>query len=99
METYNKFLAQLQSTFSSPATESALSAWKRYMEQLESRPYTKLTTRETLKLIKEPSVTEDLGRIDRAIYGRDTTVIQSLENLKVFADQQFKRKLREVQHG
>lgn len=99
METYNRFLAQLQSTFSGPATESALTAWKRYMEQLESRPYTKLTTRETLQLIKEPSVTEDLGRIDRAIYGRDTKVIQSLENLKVFADQQFKRKLKEVQHG
>lgn len=99
MENYDTFLTQLQKTFSGPATESALASWKRYMEQLESRPYTKLTTRETAKLIKEPSVTNDLSRIDQAIYGRDTTVIQPLENLKVFADQQFKRKLREVQHG
>jgi hypothetical protein len=99
LDTYNRILAQLQSAFSGPATESALAAWKRYMEQLEARPYTKLTTRETLALIKEPQVTDDLGRIDRAIYGRDTTVVESLENLKVFADQQFKRKLKEVQHG
>lgn len=99
LETYNTLLRQLQTAFSTPATESALAAWKRYMEQLESRPYTKLTTRETLRLIKEPVVTEHLSRLDKAIYGHNTTVVESLENLKHFANQQFKRKLKEVQHG
>jgi len=99
VSTYNSFLRQLQTAFSPPATESALTAWKNYMEQLESRPYTKLTTRETLRLIKEPAVTEHLSRIDRAIYGHNTTVVESLENLRAFADRQFKRKLKEVQHG
>jgi hypothetical protein len=99
LESYNHFVRQLHTAFSTPATESALSTWKKYMEQLESRPYTKLTTRETLKLIKEPVVTEHLSQIDRAIYGHDTSVVDSLENLKTFADQQFKRKLKEVQHG
>jgi hypothetical protein len=89
----------LKTTFTTPTTESALAAWKRYMEQLESRPYTKLTTRETLRLIKEPALTEHLSRIDKAIYGHNTSVIESLENLKTFAEQQFKRKLKEVQHG
>ena len=99
LDAYNALLRQLQSAFSPPATESALATWKRYMEQLESRPYTKLTTRETLGLIKEPVVTEHLSRIDKAIYGHNTTVVESLENLKSFADRQFKRKLKEVQHG
>ena len=99
LATYNAFLRQLQTTFSPPATESALATWKKYMEQLESRPYTKLTTRETLRLIREPALTEHLSRIDNAIYGHNTTVVESLENLKNFADQQFKRKLREVKHG
>ncbi|MEX2233853.1 MAG: hypothetical protein WD824_16935 [Cyclobacteriaceae bacterium] len=99
LHTFNSFLSQLQTTFTTPTTESALVAWKKYMEQLESRPYTKLTTRETLRLIKEPALTEHLSRIDKAIYGHDTTVIESLENLKNFAHQQFKRKLKEVQHG
>jgi hypothetical protein len=99
LERYNQFIRQLQTTFSTPATESALTTWKKYMEQLESRPYTKLTTRETLRLIKEPAVTEHLSRIDKAIYGHDTAVVESLENLKRFADQQFERKLKEVQHG
>ena len=99
LDTYNAFLRQLQTAFSTPTTESALAAWKKYMEQLESRPYTKLTTRETFSVIKEPAVTEHLSRIDNAIYGHNTTVVESLENLKKFADQRFKRKLREVQHG
>ena len=99
LERYNTLLRQLQTAFSPPATESALATWKNYMEQLESRPYTKLTTRETLKLIKEPAVTEDLRKVDNAIYGHNTSVVDSLEKLRLFADQQFKIKLREVQHG
>ena len=99
LNAYNNLLSELKTAFSPPITESALAAWKKYMEQLESRPYTKLTTRETLRTIKEPALTEPLSRIDRAIYGHDTSVIESLENLKEFADQQFRRKLKEVQHG
>lgn len=99
LNTYNNFVAQLRTTFSPPTTESALVTWKRYMEQLEARPYTKLTTRETQRLVTEPALAEHLRRIDKAIYGHDTTVVESLENLKQFADQQFHRKLKEVQHG
>ncbi len=96
---YNSFLSDLQAAFSVLKTESALATWKRYMEQLESRPYTKLTTRETLKVVKETALTEDLARIDKAIYGHDTAVVKSLENLKAFANQRFARKMKEVQHG
>lgn len=96
---YNAVVAQLSARFSSPATESALATWKRYMEQLESRPYTKLTTKETQGLLGEPAITNDLSQIDRAIYGHNTQVVDSLENLKKFADQQFRRKLKEVKHG
>jgi hypothetical protein len=99
LETYAQLLKQLQTAFSTLTAESALVTWKKYMEELESRPYTKLTTRETLKLVKEPRLSEDLGRIDKAIYGHDTAVIQPLENLKRFADEQFRKKLKEVQHG
>ncbi|MEX1238264.1 MAG: hypothetical protein WEB30_01050 [Cyclobacteriaceae bacterium] len=98
-ERYNALLAQLQKTFSTLTTESALATWKKYMEQLESRPYTKLTTRETLRIVKEPALTESLSRVDNAIYGHETTVIDSLVNLKKFADRQFHRKIKEVQHG
>ncbi|MDH4296632.1 MAG: hypothetical protein OEV74_10155, partial [Cyclobacteriaceae bacterium] len=80
-------------------TENALSQWKKYMEQLEARPYTKLTTRETLQLEKNESLGHNLHVIDGAIYGHNTTVIESLEHLKAFADQRFSQKLEEVKHG
>lgn len=96
---YNGLLAQLQSAFSPPATESALVIWKKYMEELNAQPFTKLTTPETVRLIKVPALSEDLRRIDKAIYGHDTAVMESLENLKAFAHQAYQRKLKEVQHG
>lgn len=99
LQNYNTLLAQVSSAFSPPATESALATWKKYMERLDARPYTKLTTRETAGIIKEPTLSEHLRRIDNAIYGHNTRVVESLENLKTFADVQFQRKLKEVKHG
>jgi hypothetical protein len=69
------------------------------MEQLESRPYTKLTTKETFGLIHDEALANNLRTIDRAIYGHDTSVVVALESLKTFADQQFAKKLTEVKHG
>jgi hypothetical protein len=99
LDSYNAMLAQLQSAFSAITTESALSAWKKYMEQLESRPYTKLTTKETLGLVHDEALARNLSTIDMAIYGHNTSVVSALENLKTFADQQFTKKLTEVKHG
>jgi hypothetical protein len=97
--TYNAFINRVQTAFSPGSTESALTVWKKYMEQLDAKPYTKLTTRETFRLVKEPTLSEHLGRIDQAIYGHNTTVVDSLEKLKSYADQQFARKMKEVKHG
>lgn len=99
IDRYNASLAQLKSAFSPPATESALVTWKKYMEELNAQPFTKLTTPETMRLIKAPALNDDLRRIDKAIYGHDTAVVESLENLKAFAHQEYQRKLKEVQHG
>lgn len=96
---YNGLLTQLQSAFSPPATESALVTWKKYMEELNAQPFTKLTTPETVRLINASALSEDLHRIDKAIYGHDTAVVESLENLKAFAYQEYQRKLKEVHHG
>lgn len=99
LETYNSIVGQLKNSFSSMTTESALSTWKKYMEQLESRPYTKLTTRETLYLVNDEVLAKTLSTVDRAIYGHNTSVIESLETLKSIADQRFSKKLEEVKHG
>jgi hypothetical protein len=99
IQTYNESVRQLHNNFSSMITESALSSWKKYMEQLEARPYTKLTTRETLQTIKDELLAKNLQTVDSAIYGHNTSVLESLEALKGFADQRFSKKLEELRHG
>jgi hypothetical protein len=96
---YSAMVNQLQSAFSTMTTESALFTWKKYMEQLEAYPYTKLTTKETLNLVRDEALARHLASVDTAIYGHNTAVVESLQNLKTFADQRFSKKLQEVKHG
>ena len=99
LESYNQQVETIKKAFSSSNTEHALAHWKKYMEQLESMPYTKLTTRETTLLENNELLGKNLHSIDGAIYGHNTTVIEPLENLKQYADQRFAKKLEEVKHG
>jgi hypothetical protein len=99
VRTYSSTVGQLQSAFSALTTENAVSLWKKYMEQLEARPYTKLTTKETLHLIDDESLIKNLRTIDTAIYGHSTSVYDSLNYLKNFADERFTKKIEEVNHG
>ena len=88
-----------KSAFSPTHTEHALAHWKKYMEQLESMPYTKLTSRETTQLENNEGLGRNLHSIDGAIYGHNTTVLEPLENLRQYADRRFAKKLEEVKHG
>jgi hypothetical protein len=89
----------LRASLSIPGTESALVLWKRYMEQLEARPYTKLTTREMLVMEKDETLGRHLKAIDGVVYGHGTAVIDSLESLRSFANRRFQQKLEEVKHA
>lgn len=96
---YSDQVEKIRQSFSSPNTETALLQWKRYMEQLESRPYTKLTSRETSRLENNDVLGKNLHTIDGAIYGHSTNVMGPLEQLKDFAQQRFTKKIEEVKHG
>jgi hypothetical protein len=99
LKAYTQALAPLRAALSIPGTESTLVLWKRYMEQLEARPYTKLTTHEMLMLEKDETLGRHLKAIDGVVYGHGTAVVESLENLKSFADRRFQKKLEEVKHA
>lgn len=99
LEVYDQQVEAIKTAFSSTQTEHALAHWKKYMEQLESMPYTKLTTRETARIENNEVLSRNLQSIDGAIYGHNTQVVESLENLKQFADQRFGKKVEEVKHG
>lgn len=99
MAAYSDQIEKIRQSFSSLNTETALLQWKRYMEQLESRPYTKLTSRETSRLENNDLLGKNLHTIDGAIYGHSTNVMEPLEQLKDFAQQRFIKRVEEVKHG
>jgi hypothetical protein len=100
MIAYGGSLAGIHSNFSAANAEHVLAQWKRYMEQLEIRPYTKMTTREIQAALKDDAVTRTLKAIDGAIYGHSTqAATESLANLRDLANQRFAVKLQEVKNG
>ena len=99
VSTFNRSLEQLRKEFSPEVTESAVYTWKKYMEDLDARPYTKLTTTETIRLYGDETLGRDLRQVDRAIYGNDSSGLTALEHLRGIADARFKTKLKEVMHG
>lgn len=98
LQLFTDNLQQLNTMFSSEKTEATISMWKKYLEQLERKPYTKLTTQETLKMVSDENLGVSLREIDGAIYGHQTSVAESLKELKRFADERFQKKFDEVKH-
>jgi hypothetical protein len=99
ISSYDTIVKQVKGTFSAASAERALATWKEYMEQLEGKPYTKLTTRETLIIQKDETLGINLRNIDRAIYGHNNNVNESLDHLKKVATERFMVKIKEVRHG
>ncbi|HEY3405197.1 MAG TPA: hypothetical protein VGK59_17555 [Ohtaekwangia sp.] len=98
---YTMQITTLKEAVTTTGIETTLSLWKKYMEQLEAKPYTKLTTRETQLIDGDALLISNLKSIDGAVYGsvKDHSVMSSLEHLKDFADKRFHHKLDKLKHG
>jgi hypothetical protein len=96
---YSAKLEKVKAATSAALTESTLATWKKYLEQLEGWPYTKLTTRETVIMEKDEKLGASLKEIDRSIYGHESTVLQPLTSLRDYAEKKFSKKFDEVKHG
>lgn len=86
----------------SQLAETILLHWKKYMEKLESRPYTKLTTKEILSRYENVGeVSETLKGIDRTIYSGklDTNLSSYYNTLEQFAIDHYQQRIEEVKHG
>lgn len=95
------FATQIQTvstSFTREKTEFAVSTWKKYLEQLERKPYTKLTTREVISMEADAGMGTSLKQIDNAIYGHQTSVIDPLESLKKIAEERFTKKIEQLKH-
>jgi hypothetical protein len=98
IETYSSNLSRLRESASPDVAESTVSLWKKYLEKLELMPYTKLTTKETIQLIRDDSIRKSLQSIDRSIYGGQAVDVKPFEGLMDFARDKYQRKMEEVMH-
>lgn len=98
VENYTSNLSRLRESKSPDVAESTVSLWKKYLERLELMPYTKLTTKETMQLIRDESIRKSLQSIDRSIYGGHTVDVKPFEGLMDFAHDKYQRKMEEVMH-
>jgi len=96
--TFSRQAEEISQAFSREKTESALSTWKKYLEQLERKPYTKLTTREVIKMDADALLGNSLRMIDNAIYGNQIAVDEPLNSLKTIAEQRFTKKINQIRH-
>jgi hypothetical protein len=100
LERYEHAVQQVQSGFSPPKAESALVIWKKYMESLEGKPYTKFTSKEIAGMEMDERLASALKGIDRMIYGGVAQESrQSFAQLQDFSVHHFNKKLEEVSHG
>ena len=100
ISTFNALLGQLKTSLSSPKAEEALSEWKKYMEGLASRPYTKFTSKEIIHLEKDEKLGFALHSMDRLIYGGVPDLAdESFGTLLAYTEQQYHKKMEELKNG
>lgn len=82
--------------------EKVLVLWKKYLEKLESKPYTQLTTKEIIQYYKPESIADTLKALDRTIYGNQSTngeLMARFTSLKKYSQEKYHSKVEEVKHG
>jgi hypothetical protein len=96
---FEQTVESLKNSFTPELAESAVTIWKRYMEEISSRPYTKFTSRE-IREAEKGELGQALHSVDRMIYGRIVPeTFDSFQELKAFTQNKFNQKLEEVKHG
>ena len=81
--------------------EHVLVEWKNYMERLEKKPISKLTTKEILVLHSRGQLKDNLKLIDRSIYGgeKGNDLFTSFEYLMNFCIEIYNQKITEIKNG
>lgn len=97
-EQFEQKLSDLRKQPSSALAEDTIGLWKKYMESLEDKPYTKLTTKELMRLGLDEKIKDVLKKIDSSIYGRKqiAQIHTSFETLEDFTSQRYQAKIKEV---
>ena len=81
--------------------EAALIDWKKYLEKLESIPYTKLTSKEILANNQNSELKNTLRDIDKTVYGKANIpeIYKNFQEIEDFTQHRYSLALEEVKNG
>lgn len=98
---FDLMFSDLRKSGDRTVTEKLLILWKKYMEKLEDRPYTKLTSREIASLSDAGKFSDTLKSIDKSIYGKIAIdiVFKNFEQLEDITGERYQRKMGNVRNG
>ena len=100
-EQFGRSLESLRKSPNKRRSEDTLIVWKQYMERLDRLPYTKMTTKEIVKIKGGEAVQNDLRAIDRSIYGKSSNgeLIRHFEHLEKHTNKRFSQKIEEIKNA
>ncbi|WP_461052108.1 hypothetical protein [Spirosoma arcticum] len=82
---FNRFSRSINADSAADTANQAVISWKTYLETIEQRPYSSLTTSEIAERVDDKRVTTALREADRMIYGGAFSA-QSAASLRVLSD-------------
>ena len=89
-------IQRMQTEFSQLNAEKALVIWKKYMERLEERPYTKYSTKEIVQMLNEGGLNNALRSIDRMVYGGVLSNQEAFDQLRDVSRVHYSEKIKKV---
>lgn len=99
LSAFDQSILKLNQNFHPDIAEGSITIWKKYMEELSAKPYTKYTSKE-IREVEKGELTQALQAVDRMIYARlQPESFSAFDQLKEFTVNRFNQKLHEVKHG
>lgn len=94
-------IRQLKVSPQPKTAEQTMTEWKKYFEKLESKPYSKLTSREILQLNTTEELREPLTKIDRFVYGGQGSdaLYKEFQSIEDFTQYRYGKIVEELKHG
>lgn len=101
IERFFNLMRDISSNNPNKSPEHVLAVWKRYMERLEQKPISKLTTKEILVLHNNGHLKDNLRLIDRSIYAdeKGSDLFASFDYLMKFSVEIFHQNITEIKNG
>ena len=100
LQQYENAVDNLQREFSAVHAEGSLVIWKKYLESLLNKPYTKFTSKEIRVIEQNEKLGDSLSAIDRMIYGGMHENFRTpFDSLKDYVQEQYEKRKAEIANG